>query len=354
MSILIQDRSTSRHYVSIKCRCGRDLRAKPEQTGTEITCWDCHALVHVPIPVAPGNWVARLLRMTARQVLEARTVTLLAVGAIVVTMALCVPRQGVWGAAGALALVMTGYGELLRRGSQGDWTPRPHVTLPGRAWRALMCLGAGAALALPLIFAFSRNQAPRATGGGLLAAGGLLLIVPLLMLSTYGLRGPILERFRTIWAMLIRHPLAVLASLLILPLSLLVVECSLIALSQFHGSFGLLTLDLFPNPEGIRTLYGLPFFGNVIYYSVDDATMMEVYTGVLRQGYTLIGAIPASLALPVSHGFRTDYVFSMPEKYLALRMLFTVFIVTCMLSALAIQARWLGLLSTMDSRRPAA
>jgi hypothetical protein len=354
MSILIQDRSTARHYVAITCRCGRSLRAKPEQVGGEITCWDCHAPVLVPIPVAPGNWVARLLRMGARQVLEGTTLTLIAIGALVVTLSLRIPVYGVWGAAAALSLVMAGYGELLRRGSQGDWTPRPHVSPFGRLWRLVVCLGAGSALTLPLFVAYRTGTSPRATVGGLLTASVLILLVPLLMLATFGVRGRFRDRFRTIEAMLVRHPMAVLASLLILPFSLVAVEVALVLLTSSHGSFGFFTLDLFPNPRSVRIINNFPFFGNVIYHSAEESKLMEVYNWALKQGYTLIGAIPASLFMPISHQYWTDWVFDAPWKYLIMRMLFTVFIVTCMLAALAVQARWLGLLSTMDSRRPAA
>src|SRR4051812_5689691 len=95
MSVMTQDRPTAYRYVPVKCPCGRDLRARLEQAGSEITCWSCHASVPVPVPVAPGGWVARLLRMTARQILEARTFTLLATGAVLVTLGLAVTSLGV-------------------------------------------------------------------------------------------------------------------------------------------------------------------------------------------------------------------------------------------------------------------
>ncbi len=292
--------------------------------------------------------------MGARQVLEARTFTLMMIGAIVVTLALRIPGRGVIGAAGALALVMTGYGELLRRGSQGDWTARPRGSLSERAWRLFLCLGAGGALALPLFLAQYTQAAPRVTRSGLALASGLILIVPLVMLATYGARGPLGDRMRVVGSMLARHPVAVLASLLLLPLSLIAIEWSLFTMTRYHGSFGYFTLDLFPQPDGLRVFQGIPYLGPFDYRSADDSPLLGLYTGALKQGYTFVGTIPASLALPFSNGFNTEWVFNSPGRYLLLRMLFTVFIVTCMLAGLAIQARWLGLLSTMDSRRPAS
>src|SRR5260221_5987120 len=85
MSIVSQDRPMiMRDHVNVKCQCGRSLRARLDHAGSTITCWDCHASVSVPVPVAPGDWVARLLRMGARQILEGRTFTLLALGAVLV------------------------------------------------------------------------------------------------------------------------------------------------------------------------------------------------------------------------------------------------------------------------------
>ena len=75
---------------------------------------------------------------------------------------------------------------------------------------------------------------------------------------------------------------------------------------------------------------------------------------VCGQGYTLIGAIPASLAMDTSNGLYLGAISLNPKSYLAHRMFFTLVIVTCMLCALAVQARWLGLLSTIDSRRSAS
>ena len=180
-----EDAWRTRSYLHLKCPCGRDLRRRPEQAGSSITCWSCHASVPVPVPVAPGGWVARLLRMAARQILDARIVTLLVVGAVLVTLSLALScldhpvghaakvrgvNPGVWSAALALGLVMVGYGELLRRGCQGDWTPRPHVGLLTMAWRGVICLAMGTALVLPLFIAAVRDTPPRVTPAGLAIA----------------------------------------------------------------------------------------------------------------------------------------------------------------------------------------
>jgi hypothetical protein len=375
MSIISQDRSMIpvRDYVNVKCPCGRALRAKLDQAGGTITCWSCHAAVNVPVPVAPGDWVARLLRMGARQILEARTFTLLAVGAALVTLSLSITHlglparllarvstPGIYFAGIAMTLVMIGYGELLRRGSQGDWTARPHVGWWARAWRALICLSAGSALVLPLIYAAETGTIPRATAQGLSIALGVTVLMPLVMLGTYAPRGSVLGRVAMISSMLRRHPFAVLASLLVLPFSLVVIEGLAFVLTRITQDFAFMIFDLFPNRPEVSNFGHVPYFTDVDqkltdYRVMADSRIMGFYGDHLRHGYGLIGVIPASLALPTSNGYDSFTSLQIsPRAYLVHRMGYTLFIVTCILALMAIQARWLGLISTMDSRKTEA
>ena len=377
MPSLTEGRPVSPHWLHVNCPCGRELRARPEQAGSHITCWSCHASVPVPVPVAPGGWVARLLRMAARQILDARIITLLAIGAILVTLALSLTSlgiplgarlrawssvPGVWAAALALGLVMVGYGELLRRGSQGDWAARPVVGPLALAWRALICLGAGTALVLPLIIAAEGRTPPRSTPAGLGIALAAILVLPLVMLATYLPRGSIRERAAVVGSMLKRHPMAVLMSLLILPLSLPFIEASLILLTRATSTLAFLLVDIFPPHEMVRERYRIPYYAPselpktwIDLRDASDSIVLGLYGESLRRGYTLLGAIPASLAMGTSEVFDSDYTIRVgPGGYLLYRMVFTLVIVVFMLCVLAVQARWLGLLSTMDSRRSAA
>ncbi len=371
MPLQSERRSTAHASLHVKCPCGRELRAKPEMAGGQIICWSCHASVPVPVPVAPGNWVARLLRMAARQVLDGRIVTLMAIGAALVTLALSVeglglplgprlrawmPHPGVWAGAVALGLVMAGYGELLRRGSQGDWTPRPAVGPLALAWRAFICLGAGVALVLPLIIASAERTPPRLTIWGLMIALAITLVLPLVMLATYYPRGSIRDRVRLVGAMARRHPMAMLASLLILPLSLPAVEILLFLVTRVTSTLSFLIADLFPPRKDVQILFQYPYYApselRITWVDVrfaDDAILFRFYGDALRQGYTLLGAIPASLAMGTLNGYDTLPLVLTPTRFLAYRMGFSLVVVGCMLGALAVQARWLGLLSTMDS-----
>ena len=376
MSIQAEGRSMAPLSLHVKCPCGRELRARPEQAGLQITCWSCHATVPVPVPVAPSGWVARLLWMAARQILDARIITLLSIGAVLVTLALSLtslgitlgpevrawmPHPGVWAAAAALGLVMVGYGELLRRGSQGDWAARPAVGPLAMAWRALICLGAGTALVLPLIIAAEGQTPPRLTPAGLAVTLAAILALPLVMLATYLPFGSIIDRAKVIGSMMKRHPMAVLMTLLLLPLSLPALEALLIVVTRASSMLSFLLLDLFPPRDVIRVNFRIPYFAPselrmtwIDMRIASDSIVLGLYGDSLRSGYTLLGAIPASLALGTLNGYEPWVIGIGPTGYLVYRMVFTLVIVAGMLSVLAVQARWLGLLSTMDSRRSAA
>ena len=60
--------------------------------------------------------------------------------------------------------------------------------------------------------------------------------------------------------MLKRHPVAALAALLILPLSLPVIEVTVFTLARFSSTFSFMLFDLFPAHEGVRTLSGIPYY----------------------------------------------------------------------------------------------
>jgi hypothetical protein len=259
-----------------------------------------------------------------------------------------------------MSLVMIGYGELLRRGSQGDWTARPHVGWWARAWRTLICLSVGAALVLPLIYASETQAIPHVTIRGLPIALGVTILMPLVMLGTYAPRGSVVERVGMVGSMVRRHPVAVLASLLLLPFSLIAIEGLTFTITRISREFDFMLFDLFPRRAEIFEYATVPYFTGPDQKPSDfrmmaDTQLLSFYGDSLRQGYGLIGVIPASLALPTAYGYNTVAgLLIQPYEYVIHRMAYTLFVVICILAVMAIQARWLGLLSTMDSRKTEA
>jgi hypothetical protein len=353
MSTPLRHRPTFRNHINIQCNCGKTLRAKADQIGTAIHCWNCKAAVWIPAPKAPVGWVARVLTQGVQDALEARTFTLLVLGSFLVTAALLIPGNGCSTAAVALTFIGLGYGELVRRGSTPDWSNRPRISPPARAWRIVLCGLAAFTMVSPWMLAqgYYATGSPRMTRLGVSLALLAASAFPLLMLATFAQdvrgRGP----RRLVFSTIVRHPIALIAALSLVPLTLIALEYVLYATTQYEGIFSFLVLDLFPKPNDVHPLYGIPYFGWSPYTSYPDSIYVGMYTERLRQGYSFVTALPASVAIRSNNGFHTIGGVMSDLKYLGIRVIFTFVMVMSVLAVMAVQARWLGLLSSMDSRR---
>jgi hypothetical protein len=214
---------------------------------------------------------------------------------------------------------------------------------------------------LPLVIASASQTPPRLTPVGFVIALAATLVLPLVMLGTYFPRGSVSERLHLVVSMVRRHPMAVLASLLILPLSLPAIEVLLFTVTRLSSTFSFLLMDVFPPHDGVRWLSGVPYFAPsevrlkwIDFRHASDSLILGTYAVALGRGYTLLGTIPASVAMDTSNTAFPGSLGLNLATYLAVRMFFTLVIAACMLGVLAVQARWLGLLSTIDSRRSAA
>ena len=202
-------------------------------------------------------------------------------------------------------------------------------------------------LVLPLIIASEGHTPPRLTPPGLAIALGLTLALPLVMLATYSPRGSVADRVRMIGSMARRHPMAVLATLLILPLSLPMIEAVLLLLTKLTVTLFFLVIDLLPRRPDIRILF------RYTYYAPSDLTRyldrharrerlarLRLRISMRsRHGYTMLGAVPASLALKTRNGYDPAPIGIGLTEYLIYRMCFTLVIVAGMLGVLAVQAR---------------
>lgn len=353
MSTLLRHRSSSRDHVNVQCVCGKTLRTKADQVGAEIQCWHCKATVEVPVPKPPVGWVARVLRRGARDVLEARTFTMLILGSFVVTAARSIPGNGCWTAAVGLTVVGLGYGELVRRGSSADWSHRPKLSLWAKLWRLGLCGLAAFAMVSPWMLAQGNyaTGSPRMTRVGVSLALLAASAFPLLMLGTFAAdaskRGP----FRLVVSTIGRHPVGVLGALALVPLALIGLECLLYATTRYEGIFSFLVLDLFPKPDTVHPFYGIPYFGWSDYREFPESVYVGMYAERLRQGYSFVTALPASLAIRTNNGFNPWAMVMSDLRYLGIRAFGTLVVVMSVLAVMAVQARWLGLLSSMDSRR---
>ena len=106
--------------ILAKCPCGRTLRAREDQIGATVRCWDCGGEVPVS-PPAERSYIGEPMFRALRDSVRAPAVGLAAAGAGVLTLALFVPGAGGWVAlAAAASLVAWWYGGLVRRAGLGD------------------------------------------------------------------------------------------------------------------------------------------------------------------------------------------------------------------------------------------
>lgn len=347
ISIVKPDQSYSRQNLTVQCPCGRTLRAKVELAGAEIQCWDCHRKVLVPFPRSAVE-AFRAFRKGWDDVFETATFALLVAAAVVVTGLLLVPRFGVLLGVAAFGVIALVYGMMMRRGdgpetAEEDETPSPQRWLACAAVALLSGLGLGA----PFLLAREGMGHPAQLAGFLVPCltTAAMVLFPLATLAAFDRSGP-----RILAAVLRWRPWSVLLALAIVPLSLVLVECALVFATFFLGLFGGLMIDLIPAPFGLRERFGIRPDWFFRLGEPSDVQFLNLYWNRLGHGYTLTGAIPPSLTL--SGQFKIQYWANnlVQRTYVIARLGLTLFIMTCLLSALALQARCLGRIARLESR----
>jgi hypothetical protein len=187
-------------------------------------------------------------------------------------------------------------------------------------------------------------------------AGWVVMPVALVAAHAHDHHGPL--PWRAVLGALFRHPLATLSALLVLLVALIAAEGLAAFAAWQQGQLPLLVVDLFPPPgfaylEDGKHLY-FDYDGTLIdrNYSASIDALAAVYPQGLRHGFTLAGTIPPSLSLGLMQ-VRTDpWEYRVyPEVYLVLRIVLTVGILFTSGIALAVQARWLGVIAAQGARR---
>jgi hypothetical protein len=362
------------------------VRARREQAGMTVRCWSCGGQVPVPYPRVTGR-LARAFADAVRGTLRAETVGVVLGGAAVVTAALLVPGAGPWLALGLIgAAAVWGYGALVvgarpeaPAGAGGpDGAPgepagegRAGRGVPGVVGRLLLGGAAAVALVAPLIARNGGHLLPPiepVTGAFRLMLLTLLggLVVPVALLATFAhdRRGRLPAGLAL--AALRRHKAATLAALLVVPLGLLLVE-GVVAFVAWDGDYlPILVADLFPTPRLEARddgMYAITRYDGAVgeqHLVGGIGDLNRAYACALRRGFTLVGEVPASLALgqmpraaSVAFLDKTPLLYAVkPAPYLAFRLLLSVMILTSAGLLLAVQARWLGLIAALDPRRP--
>ncbi|MDR3634113.1 MAG: hypothetical protein P4L84_09925 [Isosphaeraceae bacterium] len=350
ISIVKPDQACSRHNLTVQCPCGRTLRARIELAGSEIECWDCHCKVLVPFPRSASE-VLRALRKGWDDVFETNLFPMLIGVAAVLTSMLAIPTLGVPLGIAGMVLVIIGYGVLIRRAEdpEGDSSTEAPDGTSLLHWLARGAASAlfGVGLCAPFLLARGGAGHTARLAGFLVPAivTAVMVFLPLAMLAAFDPAGP-----RVVPAVLRWRSRSVLLSLAILPLLLVVLECTLVFTTFFLGIFGGLMLDLVPVPPGLLSRLRVPPDWIYRFGEPADISFLGLYLNRLSHGYTLVGAIPPSLTR--STHFELQFWASNTEipTYYAFRFALTVLINTFLLSVLALQASWLGRIGRIEGR----
>jgi hypothetical protein len=115
--------------------------------------------------------------------------------------------------------------------------------------------------------------------------------------------------------------------------------------------FPFLLLDLFPGAEYYAEQYKIHKYGNYTKAELPDSRFLHLYLRRLHQGYSLTGALPATLS-------KKTFVLASPwtleladSGYLMIRAIYTQVATVVLFVFLALQSRWLGAISILDSKR---
>jgi hypothetical protein len=351
MSIVEPDRPSTRKFLSVVCPCGRGLRAPTDLAGQEISCWECQRKVRVPVPHSPER-AFRVIHDALPEVFEIRWLALLFLGAVALTGVLCVPDIGI--PLGTLVLILgaLAYGELIRQCGVDFWD-FDDWKQPGQlAARVGVAIVFGVCMAAPMLLGRGGlGTAPRFSTLGFLLGLVASAVLPLAMFVTYARDNDGPMGWRRAGGMLWRNPLATFLALLLFPLGVMVAELVLIVATSYQGMFPFLVLDLFPDSDYFAAQYKIPKFGNYTKFELPETRFYQLYLRRLHHGFTLTSALPASLSR------KTDVLASpwtlelVDSGYLMIRAIYTQVAMMILLVFLAVQARWLGAISILESKR---
>jgi hypothetical protein len=351
MSIVEPDRHSTRKFLTVHCSCGRDLRAPVAMAGQEISCWECHRMVHVPVPHSAERayWT---IREGLQDVFEPRWLGVLVLGAAALVGVLCVPGIGVPLSLLVLFPAALAYGELIRQCGTDYWEfddwRRPGLLLA----RWGVALGFALCVAAPMLLAPGGfGHVPRSTTFGVFLAFLAALVLPLAMFLTYARdeHGPL--GWRRGGSVLVRYPVATILALLLVPVGVVAIEMVVALLMTWFGSFRFLLLELFPGSEYFAGQHGIAKYGNYTRPYWPDQHFFHLYLRRLHQGYSFSTALPASLSAST---FIIASVWTLEltdGDYLRIRAIYSLLVVALFFTLLAVQARWLGAMSTLDSKR---
>jgi hypothetical protein len=351
MSIVEPERHSIKRFLTVVCPCGRSLRAPVEMAGQEISCWECHRSVRVPVPHSPER-AYRILGESLPEVYEPRTLSALFAGCVVLIGVLCVPGTGVLLGTFVLFLGALAYGELIRQCGIDVWDfddwKQPRLLIQRVGAAALFAL----ALTTPMLLApGGLGHPPRFTTRVLILEIVAALVLPLLMFLAFARDedGP-LGRRRAM-GLLLSYPVAGFFPLLLIPLGVVASELIVIAITSWTGIFKFLVLEMYPRSDYYSEQYNILKYFNFTNDVFPDSRFYHLYLRRLHQGYTYTATLPATLS-GKTNVMASPWTLELTDMdFLRIRAMYCILPTSIIVFFLALQSRWLGAISTLDSKR---
>ena len=352
-------------FTEIACRCGRLVRVSPEQGGTAVRCWNCGSDVQVPERGAIGEIFAEFAATAARNALRPPALGAFVGVSLVTTAILMIPYVGNWLALGVLIVGARLYQEMIREvtpparaGGPSDESAEEGP--PDWAEWVISALAVVGMLSPFLVRSWSPGLILPIRWVLLALAFACGLIVPVVLYASNARdrRGVVPPRLAL--AALTRHPAATAAALFVVPMGFCLLEAATVSIVKAEGVLTRLIDDLFLAPR-------LGKFGDLVgsHYRFDDRRIavplgsesdeaLRLYRTALSRGFTLVGSVPRSLSRGLEASPHAVVFLSLDVAYLALRAALTILILTGACIVFSIQARWLGLIALLGTRRSAA
>lgn len=324
--------------IHVRCKCGRRLRTLSDNAGKRIQCWDCRATVVVPQPFTSSQLYMSLGDQFWEALNPSRIFLALFLSALFCA-AIAAPVVGKWLALPLLVIGGAWYCRTMVREAMrgvGEWSERR-----SGMWALWIVVGGLAAIGFiaPFLLRFEGiNSVTREIQlepkpfllGWISVAGWFVLPILVAMLCT-GVGVPGVSPIGAL-AALFRRPFWTVLAILTVPIGLVFAELTTLFLSWHFDWYDFFLIDLIPFPADYETALrnGFPLFADLLF------------------------SLPRTLQ---EQSWRPPTVVSMSNPivfYVILRCIFSSVVLTVILTATQLQARWLALIASWPARHPVA
>ena len=324
--------------IHVRCKCGRRLRTLSDNAGRQIQCWDCRRTVVVPQPFTSSQLYLSLGDQFWESVNPSQVFLAFFVSALFCAV-VALPLVGKWAAIPLLAIGGAWYCRTMVREAMrgvGEWSEQNL-----RMWVFWLLVGGLGAIGFLTPFLLRFNGYNRVSAQIQLVAEPFLLgwvsligwlVLPILVAMLCVAVGvPGVSPIGALSAMA-RRPFLTFLAILAVPVGLVLAELVTLFMSWHFGWLDFFLIDLVPIPADYET--------------------------ALRSGYPLFADLLFSLPRSLrEQSLRPPTVVSLSDPvlfYMIIRCIFGSVVLTVILTATQVQARWLALIASWPARHPAA